>query len=133
MTDKTLIELTGQQTQLIVELGEYAEILHWGQKVSGDLTGFRMALHRPVPYGRLDSDVSMTLHPELGRGVFSSPGVEGHRDGQDWAPVFVISHIEQKKDGIVIESEDAIAGLRLQTELSLIVTMWSKRATQSPT
>ncbi|GAK19673.1 alpha-galactosidase [Vibrio sp. JCM 19052] len=72
MTDKTLIELTGQQTQLIVELGEYAEILHWGQKVSGDLSGFRMALHRPVPYGRLDSDVSMTLHPELGRGVFSS-------------------------------------------------------------
>lgn len=119
MTNKTQIELSGEQTQIIVELGEYAEILHWGQKVSSNLEGCRVALHRPVPYGRLDSDVAMTLHPELGRGVFSSPGVEGHRDGQDWAPVFVISHIAQNKDGIVIESEDTIAGLLLQTELML--------------
>ncbi|MFB9136633.1 alpha-galactosidase [Vibrio olivae] len=119
MTDKTLIELVGQQTQLIVELGEYAEILHWGKKVSGDLKSHRMALHRPVPYGRLDTDISMTLSPELGRGIFSNPGVEGHRGGQDWAPVFFISNIEHQKAGVVIESEDKIAGLVLKTELLL--------------
>ncbi|AXY01422.1 alpha-galactosidase [Vibrio alfacsensis] len=119
MMDKALIELAGQQTQLIVELGEYAEILHWGQKVSGDLEHYRLALQRPVPYGRLDADVSMTLHPELGRGVFSSPGVEGHRNGQDWAPVFVITDIQQTKDSLVIASEDTIAGLHLTTELKL--------------
>ncbi|MGR5448873.1 alpha-galactosidase [Vibrio alfacsensis] len=119
MMDKALIELAGQQTQLIVELGEYAEILHWGQKVSGDLERYRLALHRPVPYGRLDADVSMTLHPELGRGVFSSPGVEGHRNGQDWAPVFVITDVQQTKDSLVIASEDIIAGLHLTTELKL--------------
>ncbi|AXT73756.1 alpha-galactosidase [Vibrio sp. dhg] len=119
MTEKTLIELAGKQTQLIVELGEYAEILHWGQKVSGDLEGYRVTLQRPVPYGRLDKDVSMTLHPELGRGVFSSPGVEGHRDGQDWAPVFVITRIEPSTNFIAIESEDTIAGLRLKTILQM--------------
>ena len=118
MTDKTLIELTGQQTQLIVELGEYAEILHWGQKVVGDLSGFRMALHRPVPYGRLDSDVSMTLHPELGRGVFSSPGVDAHRDGPAWAPVFVMFHMEQKQDSIAIASSLSI------TILSCCCSIW---------
>ncbi|MBF4243029.1 hypothetical protein, partial [Vibrio anguillarum] len=37
-----MIELTGGQALLIVELGEYAEILHWGQKVSGDLNGYHM-------------------------------------------------------------------------------------------
>ena len=110
MTDKTLVELTGKQTQLIVELGDYAEILHWGKKVSGDYKEYRRALYRPVPYGRLDNDVSMTLNPELGRGLFSSPGVEGHRNGQDWAPVFVIRHVEEDQNGIVVESEDAIAG-----------------------
>ncbi|EOX4826805.1 alpha-galactosidase [Vibrio alginolyticus] len=119
MTDKTLIELAGKETQLIVELGEYAEILHWGQKVNGDLEGYRVTLQRPVPYGRLDKDVSMTLNPELGRGVFSSPGVEGHRDGQDWAPVFVITRIEQSKNCIAIESEDTVAGLRLNTILQM--------------
>ncbi|MDV6251742.1 alpha-galactosidase [Vibrio sp. EA2] len=119
MTDKTLIELAGNETQLIIELGEYAEILHWGPKVSGDIEGYRITLQRPVPYGRLDKDVSMTLNPELGRGVFSSPGLEGHRDGQDWAPVFVITQIEQSTNGIIIESEDKIAGLRLKTTLAL--------------
>ncbi|POF60578.1 alpha-galactosidase, partial [Vibrio vulnificus] len=119
MTNKTVVELSGRETQLMVELGEYAEILHWGNKVQGELESARVALHRPVPYGRLDSDVSMTLHPELGRGVFSSPGVEGHREGQDWAPVFVISHVEHSQGSIVIQSEDAIAGLRLTTELML--------------
>ncbi|EIT7024882.1 alpha-galactosidase [Vibrio vulnificus] len=119
MTNKTVIELSGRETQLMVELGEYAEILHWGNKIQGKLESARVALHRPVPYGRLDTDVAMTLHPELGRGVFSSPGVEGHRDGQDWAPVFVISHIEYGQGSIIIQSEDAIAGLRLTTELML--------------
>jgi alpha-galactosidase len=119
MTDKTLVELTGKQTQLIVEIGDYAEILHWGKKVSGDYKEYRRALHRPVPYGRLDNDVSMTLSPELGRGLFSSPGVEGHRNGQDWAPVFVVCHLEESESGVVVESEDANAGLRLRTELIL--------------
>ncbi|EGR0084066.1 alpha-galactosidase [Vibrio vulnificus] len=119
MTNKTVIELSGRETQLMVELGEYAEILHWGNKVQGELESARVALHRPVPYGRLDTDVAMTLHPELGRGVFSSPGVEGHREGQDWAPVFVISRVEHGQGSIVIQSEDAIAGLRLTTELTM--------------
>ncbi|EGR0040547.1 alpha-galactosidase [Vibrio vulnificus] len=119
MTNKTVIELSGRETQLMVELGEYAEILHWGNKVQGELESARVALHRPVPYGRLDTDVAMTLHPELGRGVFSSPAVEGHREGQDWAPVFVISRVEHGQGSIVIQSEDAIAGLRLTTELTM--------------
>ncbi|MGM3015919.1 hypothetical protein, partial [Bacillus cereus group sp. BC329] len=76
----------------------------------------RLTLSRPVPYGRLDDDVPMTLLPELGRGVFSSPGLEGHRDGQHWSPVFAITQIEKNKDNIVIESEDVTAGVHLKTE-----------------
>lgn len=29
MRQKTLVQLTGKQTQLIVELGDYAEVLYW--------------------------------------------------------------------------------------------------------
>ncbi len=119
MTDKTLIKLTGKQTQLVVELGEHAEILHWGKKVDGELTNARQSLFRPVPYGRLDDDIPLTLSPELGRGTFGSPCLEGHRNGMNWAPVFVISNIEQSNSGIVIESEDTIAGLLLKTEILL--------------
>ncbi|GAL02133.1 alpha-galactosidase [Photobacterium aphoticum] len=61
MTEKALIELVGTQTQLMIETGDFAEILYWGQPVSGDMVRSRLALHRPVPYGRLDNDVAMTL------------------------------------------------------------------------
>ncbi len=120
MNEKKLVELTGKHTQIIIELGEYAEILHWGKKIEGELERCRSVIHRPVPQGRLDKDVAMTLMPELGRGLFSSPGLEGHRDGLDWAPVFVITDVTQASAGsIVIESEDQQAGLLLTTELLL--------------
>ncbi len=119
MQDNVLITLMGAKTQLLIEVGDFAEILHWGQPVRGDLDNFRVALHRPVPYGRLDNDVAMTLSPELGRGIFSSPGLEGHREGLDWAPVFSIKNIKKQSDRITIVSEDQHAGLLLTTELQL--------------
>ncbi len=119
MTDKTLIKLTGKQTQLIIELGEFAEVLHWGKRISGDLHNARPSLLRPVPYGRLDKDVPVSLAPELGRGVFGSPALEGHRSGQHWAPVFTISNVKHHNSELTIESEDSIAGLKLTTELIL--------------
>jgi alpha-galactosidase len=119
MTETKRIKLIGKQTQLIVELGEFAEILHWGAMVSGDIDRGRVALQRPVPYGRLDCDVAMTLSPELGRGLFSSPGVEGHRNGHDWAPVFCIESVEQHGQHLRMVSHDRSAGLRLTTELSV--------------
>ncbi|GAM64997.1 alpha-galactosidase [Vibrio ishigakensis] len=37
---------------------------------------------------RLDVDVPVTLCPEIGRGSYGSSGIEGHRNGKDWAPQF---------------------------------------------
>ncbi|WP_211252098.1 alpha-galactosidase [Vibrio rhizosphaerae] len=153
MQERELIELTGKQTQLIIELGEFAEILYWGNQVYGDIASCRSTIYRPVPYGRLDCDIPVTVSPELGRGVFSSPGLEGHRDGQDWAPVFTLKNVVQKspkgqmfkdeslkgqtslaenalkgqasQEGalkgqtLYLESEDALAGLRLSTEIHI--------------
>ncbi|MGR5266401.1 alpha-galactosidase [Vibrio astriarenae] len=119
MTDKVLYSLTGNKTQLIVEVGEYAEILHWGQPVNGDLSIARQALHRPVPYGRLDVDVPVTLTPELGRGSFGSPALEGHRAGQDWAPVMKVAKVEQSEFGLKFYCEDTLAGLEIISELYL--------------
>lgn len=122
MTDTQLIKLTGKDSQLLIELSDHAEILHWGQKMHGDLTQCQQALKRPVPYGRLDTDIAITLHPELGRGLFSSPALEGHRDGQDWAPVFKICQITPIEQGLIIESQDKVAGLSLRCELILDAT-----------
>ncbi|EPP4295147.1 hypothetical protein ACUP6R_000877 [Vibrio navarrensis] len=47
MVDKKVITLSGQQTQIVLELGEYAEILHWGKKIGGELAGQTLSLSRP--------------------------------------------------------------------------------------
>lgn len=119
MIKKELISLIGRNTQIIIELGDFSEILYWGNIVKGDLDSFRVALHRPVPYGRLDNDIAMTLSPELARGVFSSPGMEGHRNGMDWSPIFTITSIKHDKNNLSIASVDEKAGLSLTTELHL--------------
>ncbi|MGL6259029.1 alpha-galactosidase [Vibrio sp. WXL210] len=119
MTEKVLYTLTGTRSQLIVEVGEYAEILHWGKPYAGDLTQARAALHRPVPYGRLDTDIPVTLTPELGRGSFGNPALEGHRQGYDWAPVMKVFKVEQDDHGLKIYCEDTLAGLELISELYL--------------
>ncbi len=119
MKTSKIIELSGKHSQLLIECTNYAEILHWGKAISTTSAQGVIALKRPVPYGRLDKDVAMTLSPELGRGVFSSPGLEGHRNGQDWAPVFVLTEITQVKNQLKLTSVDEKAGLCLCTELEL--------------
>ncbi len=119
MTNKTLIELKGTSTQMLLEVGELAEILHWGKNIDVSDPQSRLALHRPVPYGRLDDDIAMSLTPELARGLFSSPAIEGHRNGLDWAPVFTISETLHKDGQLTLVSEDASAGLMLTSELHL--------------
>ncbi|WP_173424683.1 alpha-galactosidase [Photobacterium sanctipauli] len=120
MNEKQVIALSGQHSQLLIKVGEAPEICYWGKPVSGDVSQFINALSRPVPYGRLDKDVPMTLSPELARGLFSSPGLEGHRDGKDWAPAFAVIDIDQCADnGLALTAEDTVAGLRLVTELNL--------------
>ncbi|MDR9826226.1 alpha-galactosidase [Vibrio sp. FNV 38] len=119
MADKVLYSLIGKQSQLIVEVGDVAEILHWGKPVKGDLDKARSALYRPVPYGRLDVDIPISLAPELGRGSFGSPALEGHRQGQDWAPVMKVVKVEHIEHGLKLYSEDTLAGLALISELYL--------------
>ncbi|MGR5140560.1 alpha-galactosidase [Photobacterium sp. DNB23_23_1] len=117
--EKQIIRLRGQQSEMIVEIGEIAEVLYWGESISGYPKGAALALKRPVPYGRLDNDVPVSLHPELARGVFGSPALEGHRNGQDWAPAFTIKSISHQSGSLIIESHDSIAGLALTVNLDL--------------
>ncbi|MGL4826529.1 MAG: alpha-galactosidase [Vibrionaceae bacterium] len=114
-----LITLTGSKSQLILRIDHSAQIVHWGAPVQQVSHMAATALERAIPYGRLDVDVPMTLSPELARGVFSSPGLEGHREGLDWAPAFVVTHVEQKHNSVRITSVDEIAQLQLVSEIAL--------------
>ncbi|WED22312.1 alpha-galactosidase [Vibrio sp. JC009] len=117
--NEQIVSLKGTETEILFKLCDYTEILYWGEAFNSHKQHEEQTLSRAIPYGRLDTDIPMTLHPELGRGLFSSPALEGHRNGQHWAPVFINKSVESKDHSLIITSEDELAGLALKTELSL--------------
>lgn len=79
------------------------------------------SLAYPEPNGRLDRTASLTLLPAQGEGLFSSPGLEGHRNGQDWAPVFrTRTHeVNPDKGSVTTACVDEVAQLALDITLRL--------------
>ncbi|MBZ9582952.1 alpha-galactosidase [Klebsiella quasivariicola] len=108
--------LSGNTSTLCIDTASGGEILYWGRKVA-PIRSVNIALARAIPYGRLDVDTPVSLMAENGRGLFSSPGIEGHRDGQHWSPVFNIDSVEEIQEGLRIHSEDRNAGLRVTSLL----------------
>lgn len=87
------------------------------------------ALDRPIPNSRIDEDAPVTLSPENGRGLFSVPGLEGHRQGQDWSPVFTTRTYQHVGQTLTLVCEDPHARLTLRIELTLCN---NRRAAHSP-
>jgi alpha-galactosidase len=123
--------LVGTYTHLLLKVRSVAEIVHYGRRLfhasappsDQDQVAMMASIARPIPFGRLDEDVPVSVHPELSRGFFGSPGLEGHRNGQDWAPQFVIDSVTKTKvvDGeeICLRRCDDRAQLQLDVTLHL--------------
>lgn len=108
--------LSGKTSTLCIDTANGGEILYWGRKLSPN-HGAKTALSRAIPYGRLDVDTPVSLMAENGRGLFGSPGIEGHRQGQHWSPVFTVNKIEETAEGLHIHSEDLAAGLHVVSKV----------------
>ncbi|MGF1901959.1 alpha-galactosidase [Aliivibrio sifiae] len=114
-----LIHLTSKNHSIIVKVDSIPEIIHWGGKINEVDSDLLFAIERPISQARLDIDVPLSLCPELGRGHFNAPGIEGHRNGTDWAPVFQIIDQQIEAQSICITLRDDIAQLELLVELHL--------------
>ncbi|TQI78085.1 alpha-galactosidase [Serratia fonticola] len=117
--EPTVVRLTSATTDVIVRCHPFAEILYWGPHLPEFIPEDLITLGRAVPNGRLDVDTPLTLAAESGRGLFGSPGVEGHRDGEDWSPIFTTRELTHHDNQMVILAEDPQAGLQLRSELVL--------------
>ncbi len=117
--ENAIVHLTSDSTSLIVRCTPFAEILYLGQRLNGFSADDLISLGRAVPNGRIDVDAPVNFSADSGRGSFGTPGVEGHRDGLDWSPVFDTVEVQQQGNQLTIITKDAIAGLQLCSELRL--------------
>lgn len=117
MPQPSIYTLTGCHSQLLFEVNQGVELRYWGRKLQHLPEQAGLSWQRPIAWGRLDDDIPLTLTPQLACGVFSSPALEGHRDGQDWAPEFSICDITTTANTLSVISRDERAQLQLLSEL----------------
>ena len=111
--------LNNNNIDVLFRTTPYAELSYFGKRLQNiQLENLEM-LTPAVPNARIDVDVPFTLCPEEGLGNFSTPGLEGHRNGKDWSPVFITKEVIQTENKITIISEDNIANLRFTSHFIL--------------
>lgn len=115
----SLLRLQSDHCDVVMKTHPYAEIIYWGPHLNHFSPQDTTTLARPVANGRLDVDSPVTLMAELAHGLFGSPGIAGHRQGQDGSPLFTTREVIQEGQTLTILSEDSHAGLRLCSEIQL--------------
>lgn len=111
--------LSNKNLDILIRTKPYAELCYFGKRLHDDHIDNYDLFIPAVPNSRIDVHVPFTLCPEEGLGNFSTPGLEGHRNGKDWSPVFVTKDVKKSDNQITIISEDSIAKLRLTSQFIL--------------
>jgi alpha-galactosidase len=113
------IHLTSLNHSCIIKVDRVPEIVHWGARIAQIDADLLLSTERPISQARLDVDIPLSLCPELGSGYFNAPGIEGHRNGHDWAPVFHTTDTQANDHQAVFTLQDDIANLELTIEVLL--------------
>ncbi len=117
-----LIHLNTDTTSLVIKAEKsLPEILYWGKRLPEDtgLDTFFEANHHPVPQARIDTGTVVSLCPEHARGLFTAPGLEGCRHGDDWTPEFSLSETTMDGHRVRFLCHDPRAALQLVINLGL--------------
>lgn len=115
-----LIHLKSAHSDVILKCSNTVELVYWGKKLNAALTESMLDyLDSPVPNGGMDNLAPFSLVPEEGLGLFISPGLEGHRKGQDWSPLFTLKNQTILDNQVQLILVDEKAGLELNIEFTL--------------
>ncbi|USE37603.1 alpha-galactosidase [Endozoicomonas sp. SCSIO W0465] len=117
-----LLHLHTETTSLVIKADKtLPEMLYWGKRLpeGTDLDTFFAANHHPVPQARIDTDTVVSLCPEHARGLFTAPGLEGCRNGDNWSPEFTLEETVLNGQQVSFLCRDRLAALKLDIHLSL--------------
>ena len=88
-----------------------------------------------ITHAKLDSRTQIALLPENSRGYFGEPGLQGHRNGENFIHRFDLTEVDQQDDQLVFNAIDTTAGLSLkinvQVDKASNVFSWSHSLTNT--
>ncbi|MGB1311458.1 MAG: glycoside hydrolase family 36 N-terminal domain-containing protein, partial [Leucothrix sp.] len=94
---------------------------YYGEKLNSDLDAESMFMLSAdaIPNAKLDERTQLSLLPENSRGFFGEPGLQGHRNGQNFTHRFTLSDTQQSEHSLRFTAIDDTAALRLHIAISL--------------
>src|SRR4051794_38427804 len=119
------LHLSSPDVSLVLDLTEpgLPTIAHWGAPLGGiaadDLVALCRAVRAPLAGSGPDQAFPLTLPPQAGLAYFGIPGLRGHREGYDSAPVFGDVTADVGPGSVSLRSSAAAHGLELRTDLEL--------------
>ncbi|MBM7026244.1 glycoside hydrolase family 36 N-terminal domain-containing protein, partial [Clavibacter zhangzhiyongii] len=139
-----LLHLRASGVSLVLDLldGRLPAVVHWGADLgattAADLETMVLAAVEPLVGSVADEPVRLAILPEAHTAWLGKPGLEGHRDGADWSPLFRVTAatvdgdpVPAGTDGrpgsaslgpalVHVDAVDDIAGLALALDVELL-------------
>lgn len=124
---RSIVHLRSAGVSLVVDLSSDAlpAVLHWGADL-GDLSDDELhalaATVAPLRHNNsVDVPVRVSVLPEGSSGWLGTPGLEGHRAGDDWSTRFATTtyEVDEASAAVTARSTDADAGLAIEIVLRL--------------
>ncbi|MFC7403714.1 alpha-galactosidase [Georgenia alba] len=133
--DTDHLHLRGGGTSLLLDCAgdRLPRVLHWGADL-GELTDedvdqLRLALRQPPRAAGTDGEVPLALLAEQSSGWMGTPGLTGHRGGNDFSTLFTVDGIRRETpaepavaEQVTVAASDADAALDLELVLELLVS-----------
>ena len=117
-----MVHLVHDGVSVVIDVsGGVPAIVHWGARLeSPDAERLAAMTSRPTTHGSLDVVPALQIVPQHSLGSQARPGLQGHRPGgRDWAPRFSSCEVQATASSVTTSSRDTVAGLRLETHISL--------------
>ena len=96
-------------------------VVYYGVKLhcEVDASTLRTITADAIPNAKLDSRTQLSLLPENSRGFFGEPGLQGHRNGQNFTHRFTLENAETHTESLRFIAKDAVADLQLVIGISV--------------
>ncbi|MEO1043511.1 MAG: alpha-galactosidase [Pseudomonadota bacterium] len=103
------LRTTSVQLTLSAAIGQRPAILYWGDALNhASAAELHLLATRQWAFGGPTVDVPASLFNELGAGLDGPSGFLAHREGTDWATIFLVQHVEAPDEQtIIIQCHDA--------------------------
>ncbi|GAA0957794.1 alpha-galactosidase [Kribbella koreensis] len=125
MSNAKVLQLRSAGVSLVLDCSGPAlpSVLHWGADLGpldeAVLADLRTGAGAVQAGNGLDDNKPVAIIPEYSAGWFGLPGLNGHRDGQDFSASFQLTEVSQSGNAVQVTATDPQAGLSLALVIEL--------------